>query len=73
MAHRVCIWFSCCPMKRYHEEGRIEGTWVERYCMGSWEECVRFRMVERGEPHLDWMLPDGSLDESLSGPGGRSK
>jgi hypothetical protein len=61
-------------MKRYHEEGRIDGKWVENFCHGRWARCVRFQMVEHGEPHPDWMLPDGTLDESLAGSraGGRS-
>jgi hypothetical protein len=60
-----CKWFSCCPMKRFFEEGRIQKKWIELYCKGDWKSCVRYHMEERGEPHPDWMLPDGSLDESL--------
>jgi len=60
-----CKWFLCCPMKRFYEEGRIQKRWIELYCKGDWKSCVRYHMEERGEPHPDWMLPDGSLDESL--------
>jgi uracil-DNA glycosylase family 4 len=60
-----CKWFLCCPMKRFHEEGRIQKKWIEFYCKGDWKSCVRYHMEERGQPHPDWMLPDGSLDESL--------
>jgi hypothetical protein len=60
-------------MKRYHEEGRIDGRWVERFCHGRWARCVRYQMVECGEPHPDWMLPDGSLEESLAGPRARGR
>jgi len=60
-----CRWFLCCPMKRFYEEGRIQKRWIELYCKGDWKSCVRYHMEERGEPHPDWMLPDGSLDESL--------
>jgi uracil-DNA glycosylase family 4 len=62
-----CKWFLCCPMKRFFEEGRIQKRWIELYCKGDWKSCVRYHMEERGEPHPDWMLPDGSLDESLRG------
>jgi len=27
--------------------------------------CIRYQIEERGEPHPDWMLPDGTLDEKL--------
>jgi len=60
-----CKWFLCCPMKRFFEEGRIQKRWIELYCKGDWKSCVRYHMEERGEPHPDWMLPDGSLDDSL--------
>jgi len=62
-----CKWFSCCPMKRFYEEGRIHKRWIELYCKGDWKSCVRYHMEEKGEPHPDWMLPDGSLNESLTG------
>ena len=60
-----CKWFMCCPMKRFFEEGRLQKRWIELYCKGDWMSCERYHMEDRGEPHHDWMLPDGSLDESL--------
>lgn len=60
-----CRWYPVCPLKAYYEEGRIDGKWVELYCRGDWENCVRYEMVEKGEPHPDWMLPDGTMDERL--------
>lgn len=66
----TCIWYPCCPMKRFTDEGRLDGRWVRRYCLGGgWTGCVRYEMQERGEPHPDWMLPDGTLDERLSSDG----
>jgi DNA polymerase len=62
----TCKWFQLCPIKRYHELGKIESEWVERYCRGDWERCVRYELEERGEPHPDWMLPDGTMDERLA-------
>jgi hypothetical protein len=35
------------------------------YCKGDWERCIRYQMEERFEPHPDWMLPDGGIDERL--------
>ena len=66
MPRSVCKWFDLCPMKRYHELGLIEGSWIERYCHGDWEPCTRYQLEERGEPHPDWMLPDGTLELRLS-------
>jgi len=60
-----CKWFLCCPMKKFYEEGRIQKRWIELYCKGDWKSCVRYHMEERGQSHPDWMLPDGSFDESL--------
>lgn len=62
-----CKWFQVCPMKKFYEEGRIDGKWIELYCKGDWKICVRYHMEKKGEPHPDWMLPDGSLDERLHG------
>ena len=66
-----CVWYPVCPMNRYNEMGRLDREWIELYCKGDWEGCVRYQMVERGESHPDWMLPDGSIDEALrSSPDG---
>jgi uracil-DNA glycosylase family 4 len=58
---RECKWFPLCPLKRNHERGLVSGEWIEYYCKGDWESCVRYEMEERGEPHSDYMLPDGSI------------
>jgi DNA polymerase len=60
-----CKWYPVCPMKFYHQAGRLDGEWIDRYCQGDFESCVRYRMEESGLPHSDWMLPDGSEDKSL--------
>jgi uracil-DNA glycosylase family 4 len=60
-----CKWFVMCPMKRYYEAGSLDRKWIELYCKGDWESCVRYKMEEHGNYHPDWMLPDGSLDEDL--------
>lgn len=62
---KTCKWFFVCPMKRYYEQGLLDEKWIENYCKGDWQNCVRYKMEERGEPHTDWMLPNGSIDESL--------
>ncbi|MBN2030219.1 uracil-DNA glycosylase [bacterium] len=60
-----CKWFPLCPMKWYYEAGHLERKWIELYCRGDWESCVRYEMEEQGHDHPDWMLPDGSLDVGL--------
>ena len=63
--NKDCKWFLVCPMRRFYVKGLIDREWIELYCKGDWESCVRYQMEERGEPHPDWMLPDGSLRERL--------
>jgi len=52
-------------MKRFYEEGKLDKKWIEKYCKGDWKSCVRYQMEEKGEPHSDWMLPNGRVDDSL--------
>ena len=61
-----CKWYPVCPMKRYYEKGYLDRKWVELYCKGDWELCVRYQMEEKGDPHPDYMLPDGTIDEKLA-------
>ena len=60
-----CKWYPACPMKRFYEEENLSKEWIELYCKGDWESCIRYQMEEKGEPHPDWMLPDGNIDEKL--------
>ncbi len=60
-----CKWHLSCPINFYIENGRINKSWQELYCKGDWESCSRYHLEESGEYHPDWMLPDGSIDESL--------
>ena len=62
---RACKWYEVCPMKRYYEKGILDKKWIELYCKGDWENCVRYHLEESGKPHADFMLPDGSLNEKL--------
>ena len=62
-----CKWYPVCPMKRFLEAGLLDERWVKNYCQGDWRSCVRYHMEDKGQPHPDWMLPDGSLDETLRG------
>ena len=61
---KVCKWYIVCPMKRFYEEGKLEWKWIEKYCMGDYTHCVRYRLEEAGIPHSDNMLPDGKIIKS---------
>ena len=61
----TCKWYPVCPMKGYYEQGKLDKSWIDKYCKGDWRSCVRFHMEEEGEPHPDWMLPNGELKDDL--------
>jgi len=63
---KECKWYPVCPMKLYYEQGHLDRKWIELYCKGDWAHCVRYQMEEEGDPHPDWMLPDGTIDEELA-------
>ena len=62
---KICKWYPVCPMKMFYEAGILDKKWIERFCKGDWTNCKRYEMEEKGAYHQDWMLPDGTLDESL--------
>lgn len=41
-----CKWYPMCPLKRFYEEGNLNKKWIEMYCKGDWESCIRFKMEE---------------------------
>ena len=62
---RTCKWYPVCPMKRFHEQGRLDKQWIQAYCLSNFKDCVRYNLEESGTPHPDNMLPDGSIDKTL--------
>ena len=62
---KICIWFNCCPMKRFYEQGRLEKYWIDNYCKGDFNKCIRKKKEENGEYHPDNMLPNGELRDNL--------
>jgi len=52
-------------MKRYFEEGKLEIKWIDGYCKGNYNRCIRREMEEEGKYHPDNMLPDGSINKGL--------
>ncbi|MCK9243852.1 MAG: uracil-DNA glycosylase [Candidatus Marinimicrobia bacterium] len=61
-----CKWYPVCPMKYFYEGDRLEKKWIELYCQGDWQNCVRYELEEHGKYHPDWMLPDGTINEKLN-------
>ena len=60
-----CKWYEVCPMKKYFEQGILDKKWIELYCKGDWENCIRYHLEENGTTHADYMLPDGTINEKL--------
>jgi hypothetical protein len=52
-------------MKVYTEVRLLDPNWAEQFCHGDWSWCVRFQREQRGEPHPDRMLPDGTIAARL--------
>ena len=65
MEKKICKWYDVCSIMRFTKEGRLDKKWVENYCFRGGKNCQRYEMEERGIPHPDNMLPDGTIDETL--------
>lgn len=65
MNKKECKWYFACPMKYFYEKGKLDKKWIEKYCHGDWENCIRFQKEENGIYHPDNMLPNGDIDDSL--------
>ena len=48
-----CKWYLVCPMKKFYEKGKLDKKWIELYCKGDWENCVRYQMEGKGRFHSD--------------------
>ena len=62
---KPCKWYSCCPIRRFTEDGKLERYWVENYCLVGNRSCVRYQKEERGEYHPGNMLPNGEIRGGL--------
>jgi hypothetical protein len=65
MPSNVCKWYEVCPIKIFYETGKLEKKWVEIYCWGDHERCVRYQLEESGQPHPDNLLPNGEVRREL--------
>jgi hypothetical protein len=61
----ACKWISICPLREFERQGKLGLEWKYRYCENSFRECRRFYLEEKGIPHSDNMLPDGTIDRAL--------
>ncbi|HUX55391.1 MAG TPA: hypothetical protein VMV77_00330 [Bacteroidales bacterium] len=52
-------------MKKFYEQGKLDKKWIELYCKGDWDNCVRYHMEEKGQYHPDYMRPDGKISKRL--------
>ena len=62
---QTCRWFYVCPIKKYYDQGKLAKEWIDQYCKGDWESCIRFQKEEKFIEHPDNMLPDGNIDKNL--------
>ncbi|MDY0361867.1 MAG: hypothetical protein RBR08_10470 [Desulforegulaceae bacterium] len=60
---KICKWYSCCPIKKFTDMGKLDPYWVENYCLAGNQTCLRYIMEENGEFHPENMLPDGTIKE----------
>ncbi len=63
---QTCRWFYLCPIKNFYDTGKLSKEWIDQYCKGNWEACIRFQKEKHFIPHPDNMLPDGNIDQNLT-------
>ena len=62
-----CRWYDgTSGMKRAYDAGLLDKKWIDDYCMNAGKDCVRKQRFENeGYVSPDYILPDGTEDESL--------
>jgi len=63
----LCRWYDeTSAIKRAYDQGKLDEKWLKRYCWNKGKNCIRKkRFEEEGYVSPDYVLPDGSIDESL--------
>ena len=63
----ICRWYNeSSGMKRACDRGLLDRKWIEQYCFHGGKECVRKQRFEQdGYVSPDYVLPDGTVDETL--------
>jgi|SRR5690554_1159058 len=62
---KPCKYYYSCPIRSYTESGRLERYWMENYCLVANQNCIRYKLEEKGEYHPNNMLPDGQIKMGL--------
>jgi hypothetical protein len=62
---KECKWFTVCPMNYYYKKAKIDKSWIDNFCFGNWNECIRYQKEESGIYHPDNMMPDGTINPQL--------
>jgi hypothetical protein len=57
----LCKHYNICPLRQYEKDEKINSLWREKYCLNKFIECKRFQKTEKGIPHSNYMLPDGTV------------
>jgi hypothetical protein len=60
-----CKWHDYCPLREFEKQGLISDKWRKQYCEGNYTKCKRYQMTEKGEPHPDNMMPDGTIEAKI--------
>ena len=63
----ICTWYNeTSGMKRAYDRGLLDKRWIEDYCFNGGRGCVRkWRFEQEGYVSPDYVLPDGTVDETL--------
>ncbi len=56
-----CKWFELCPIRRYTLMRKISFYFTDRFCLGDWTKCERYKLESAGIEHPDSLLPDGRI------------
>ena len=62
---KICKHYPNCPMKRFWLQGKLDKEWIKNYCWNEHKNCKRYEAEEKGIPHPDNMLPDGTINKKL--------
>jgi hypothetical protein len=63
---KECKYYWSCPIRIFTNQGKLERSWIENYCLIGNKRCIRYQMDEREEFHPDNMLPNGEIRQNLA-------
>lgn len=68
----ACHHSRACSLDRCVTTGAALRVWQSFYCEGVFERCERFKLIERGQPIPDLLLPNGRVLERKGSGAGRT-